>query len=1113
MESDPTRFEGHAAPSPLVVLGNLRQYVNNSLTQPEPRRIIGTNKKWLLSFGDPCAELVEFLGFSKDGDDWLPPRPDRTDETPYENPENLLLDDVEKELEALMIQQPDEEKRMAKVHFTFEPGLTAIEKMLGSHDYRKSLSSRAADLTKSEEHPWYAGLGTTEDMHDELLGFAYDCQISCDPSNGPYYLECLQGLAAGRQSEELQTKAAIEASSGKSSFKDVREAYYFFGIDDPRTHDDDNIVGTFQARLADAPRQEAELRRALLIIGQDRSSARIEHIATNAVNTYEQALTWLNATEDMTNEFLISMFTVKINENPNDKDLARKAVGLIAEKRNDQTLKAWLDTGELGETEMDIGQAYNRLGISDRRIDDAVILSAYTVLAHDQPSQLHDLKRALAAISRSKGGSSSFDDVLGPEFRVPRTDEQLASEPVGLGNIGNTCYLNSLLQFYFTIKPLRDLVLNFEDYKMPVDTFAASRKQVGSRKVSRKEIERAQKFVEELRRLFNNMIESPKAQVIPEQELARLTLLSSSHEETLTIRRQSILSTTRPSLSDVHMQTEQGPLPTKALAAEPKELPKDNEMVDNTSPLRSSTGAQPGADNDASSEGTLVDATLPTKNYMKLNNPFTSPPASSKSGDEENHPPRDDAMEISGQKDEILVQSPTQMTASSLSQTQLGDGEPLKRDVSMIDVSQAPEFGPPIRPPPVPPRKVIDDEKKAMQEEVEMGAQQDVTEVIANVLFQLQCAIKPDYVDASGEQIDAVKQLFFAKQTSYTTNDKGEIRSKEEFTSNIIVDVASGPRDVYAALDGAFDVQEVEVGGKMEPQYTTISQLPPVLQILVQRAQFDPEKKQSFKSNHHLELKDLIYLDRYMDAPKDKDLASRRQDCWQWKKELARLELQRVKLANTKLGIDLPDALDAAAQYIERCTKIAMPDPIEIEPQVIESLKQAAAEARADLEALDARIGHLSASISSQFSDLRKLPYRLHSVFIHRGQVSSGHYWIYIYDFVLSKWRKYNDEYVTDVADPQKEIFEVHSDARPATPYFLVYVREGMEDQLVNAVCRNIAKTQREEVPDVRMVDYDAERSAQMSKWARDEESTVPLDNKESEQIYRAEPDMPPQNW
>ena len=96
-------------------------------------------------------------------------------------------------------------------------------------------------------------------------------------------------------------------------------------------------------------------------------------------------------------------------------------------------------------------------------------------------------------------------------------------------------------------------------------------------------------------------------------------------------------------------------------------------------------------------------------------------------------------------------------------------------------------------------------------------------------------------------------------------------------------------------------------------------------------------------------------------------------------------------------------------------------------------------------------------SINSQFNDLRKVPYRLQSVFIHRGFVHSGHYWIYIRDFKANIWRKYNDGYVTEVKDT-KEIFEQELSDRPATSYFVVYVKDELKDQLVNPVCRDIVE-------------------------------------------------------
>lgn len=65
-KSEPERFEGHAPPSAVEVLGNLRTYIVNGMQGDEPRKILGANKKWLLCFGDSCHELLQYIGFQRD---------------------------------------------------------------------------------------------------------------------------------------------------------------------------------------------------------------------------------------------------------------------------------------------------------------------------------------------------------------------------------------------------------------------------------------------------------------------------------------------------------------------------------------------------------------------------------------------------------------------------------------------------------------------------------------------------------------------------------------------------------------------------------------------------------------------------------------------------------------------------------------------------------------------------------------------------------------------------------------------------------------------------------------------------------------------------------------
>ena len=87
--------------------------------------------------------------------------------------------------------------------------------------------------------------------------------------------------------------------------------------------------------------------------------------------------------------------------------------------------------------------------------------------------------------------NNKIDDPNQPEAR--RNNYPLDSWPVGLRNIGNTCYLNSVLQFLFTIKPLRELILNCEDSMQDLAPEALKDKKVGRTAVTVERVVIAQK--------------------------------------------------------------------------------------------------------------------------------------------------------------------------------------------------------------------------------------------------------------------------------------------------------------------------------------------------------------------------------------------------------------------------------------------------------------------------------------------------------------------------------------------------------------------------------------------------------------------------------------------
>lgn len=66
---------------------------------------------------------------------------------------------------------------------------------------------------------------------------------------------------------------------------------------------------------------------------------------------------------------------------------------------------------------------------------------------------------------------------------------------------------------------------------------------------------------------------------------------------------------------------------------------------------------------------------------------------------------------------------------------------------------------------------------------------------------------------------------------------------------------------------------------------------------------------------------------------------------------------------------------------------------------------------------------------------------------VHDGNASSGHYYTFIYDRFLKKWRKFNDIRVTDYTE--EDVFkEAEGGHSWSTAYWLVYVHDSISEVL-----------------------------------------------------------------
>ena len=108
----------------------------------------------------------------------------------------------------------------------------------------------------------------------------------------------------------------------------------------------------------------------------------------------------------------------------------------------------------------------------------------------------------LASIQSNQGNPAAFKHSFTAEQRL-RTD----GVPVGILNVGNTCYFNSLMQTYFHLPTVVEKVLNF---KIP----AKDQKEQGYAQM---------KFIEHVQKMFVRMIKSNQKFVDPSDVLGNMT--------------------------------------------------------------------------------------------------------------------------------------------------------------------------------------------------------------------------------------------------------------------------------------------------------------------------------------------------------------------------------------------------------------------------------------------------------------------------------------------------------------------------------------------------------------------------------------------------------------
>lgn len=868
--------------------------------------------------------------------------------------------------------------------YSFNDNLSLVYRTFNEFD--KHMCQTFGRNHNSNELPFCTNLSICNFFQDELIIKCFENTVKSDPSNKMHYVDSLKNV--------INYRTNLSTSSGKLrayytnlsqkgefiGFNDYENALKALGIEtggaDYDQIDEEFIIAMYTTSYKNDPKNYAYFNNLLKTIGNVRNSSTISDFMKKEIIPLNMAVDELSIEELTEDEVVITAYEFKMddiltsngfNTNSSDVTLVNKALLSVAFHRKSYLLMNYIEV-KLPNL---IGVASNysftdSLEVLDCELtaNDFEVITKFQnkLMNFKEAGDIRMLRQCLKTIAKERKSK-----ILTSFLATGKIDSSLLPAenwPAGLDNIGNTCYLNSLLQYYFCIKPLRDMILSFNENE--INQTKQKDRKIGGRKVEDTEIQRSNQFIYHLAGLFNDMIHTDKRCVQPSKELAYLSFL--------------------PLSQPVSFKSEKTSRPDQEII----DLSDDQDLIETTK-----------------SSPISVDSTSP-----------------SASGD----------VEII---DESLDKGDENMTTDSIEDI----STPEKESSPIPEVSD----GKP---------RILPISTDQMESTIEVGRQQDVTECIENVTFQIETALEPKFLEDDNEQYDMIKELFcgVTKQKITPLSGEGKERTSFERFFSLIINVSDHPKDIYDSLDNYFSEDIVKLEEGLVKKALTISLLPNVLQFHVQRVMFDREKLMAYKSIEPIPFSENIYLDRYLETD-DNEILKKRSEVFQWKSEIKQLRTQKEDLlrVDDSTNLSIMDSLVATKKFLE--AKVITHEVLSIKPETIVTIQEQIDDLKQKLETIDHELNTLNQKVSDQFTGYTKVGYSIFAIFIHRGEASYGHYWVYIRDPHKNVFRKYNDETVTEV--PASEVFNF-TEGNTATPYYIVYVKDSMKEDYIEPLKRII---------------------------------------------------------
>ncbi|KAK4676144.1 ubiquitin-specific protease ubp2 [Podospora pseudoanserina] len=494
MDEDPGRFKDMTqeklAKLESSALMTLNMYITNIMSNDSTsaeKKISERNKTFMVQFGPECEELFLYLGFTKrqEAEDTFYISP----QVPPENGGRTLLysersffENVKSEIQSVI-----DQKRPELVH-QHSPARIKLQTVLGVDDAQTRTVHWK--VSESDLHYFYL-LGASSKTTEPMLIWAYERQAAVDRDHERYYREAFNFLAY-HGDEEMQMYAVHldQKALPRPEKSEYDKDWEWFGFwrAQGRTLTKDRIIERYKHYRETRPEAGHLHRLHLAKIARDLGQRDLVYIAVVDMDEAE-ANGVLDSTAQTAPDTIAYAALESVNNNEKDAAVVVTAMNLIGAR-----------------------MARQRRG--DKDFDEAL-------------GDFETISGQLESLVSGETQNQDFCDPVsnGQEMEVGAGDLTL---PVGLDNIRNTCYLNSILQYLYTVDVIRDLLRTLD-----LDTPEASTDRVGeilSGSVSgveegqKKEAFLGHEFARELKTLFHEMEETRYTHVKPRQRLANAAM-------------------------------------------------------------------------------------------------------------------------------------------------------------------------------------------------------------------------------------------------------------------------------------------------------------------------------------------------------------------------------------------------------------------------------------------------------------------------------------------------------------------------------------------------------------------------------------------------------------